>query len=233
MGEALSQQQFSSDARSDNRQSSEFQKQGQEGQAQSTSGRSRDANVMHEGKSGRADDAKTKREILSERAEGSTKSDESHAAEPGADKGELKTDADKGGQGGQSQGQGKDSNRGDPSMFRLNPALMAPVPVAQKKPTSGNERLRQLANEIAQKIVERVRVGTNALGNAEFQIDLRGNVLSGLQVKVSAKNGRISAVFSGRDRDVLRMLEEQEQALSAALTSRGLQLDQFKVEGKA
>jgi hypothetical protein len=110
---------------------------------------------------------------------------------------------------------------------------MAPVPVAKKNETAGSDRLRRIATEIAQKIVEKVRVGTNALGNAEFQIDLRSNVLSGLSVKVSAKHGRISAVFSGSDRDVLKMLQEQEEALKGALSSRGLTLEQFKVEAKA
>jgi hypothetical protein len=110
---------------------------------------------------------------------------------------------------------------------------MAPVPVAQKNTTTGSDRLRRIATEIAQKIVERVRVGTNAAGNAEFQIDLRSNVLSGLQVKVSAKNGRISAVFSGSDKDVLKMLEEHEESLKGALQSRGLMLERFKVEAKA
>ncbi len=106
------------------------------------------------------------------------------------------------------------------------------MPVAQKSLTQGSDRLRRIATEIAQKIVERVRVGTNAVGNAEFQIDLRSNVLSGLQVKVSAKNGRISAVFSGSDKDVLKMLEDNEEALKAALTTRGLTLEKFKVEAK-
>jgi hypothetical protein len=54
--------------------------------------------------------------------------------------------------------------------------------------------------------------------------------LNGLKMKVSAKNGRISAVFSGSDKDVLKMLSEQSEALKVALTGRGLTLDQFKVE---
>src|SRR5205823_10176436 len=115
------------------------------------------------------------------------------------EKGGLKTDADKGG-GGQGKDQGGDKKGDVPQGFRFNPALMAPVPVAKKNETAGSDRLRRIATEIAQKIVERVRVGTNALGNAEFQIDLRNDVLGGMSVKISAKNGKISAVFSGKDR---------------------------------
>jgi hypothetical protein len=146
-------------------------------------------------------------------------------------KGALKTDADGGG----GKGGGGDKKDGNPEMaagFRFNPALMAPVPVAKPKPNTGSERLRQIANEIAQKIVERVRVGTNSAGNAEFQIDLRNDVLSGLSIKLSAKNGKISAVFSGRDRDVLKLLEEQKEGLAAALKSRGLTLEDFRIEAK-
>jgi hypothetical protein len=147
-----------------------------------------------------------------------------------AEKGDLKADADKGG-----GGSGKNDNKGGdpaPANFRFNPALMAPVAVAKANPNQGSDRLRRIATEIAQKIVEKVRVGTNAAGKMEFQIDFRQDVLSGLSVKVSAKNGKISAVFSGRDKDVLKMLEEQAEGLKSALTARGLSLEDFKVEAK-
>lgn len=146
-----------------------------------------------------------------------------------AEKGDLKADADKGG-GGNSK---NDNKGGDPAAsFRFNPALMAPVGVAKANPNQGSDRLRRIATEIAQKIVEKVRVGTNAAGKMEFQIDFRQDVLSGLSVKVSAKNGKISAVFSGSDKDVLKMLEEQAEGLKGALTARGLSLENFKVEAK-
>jgi hypothetical protein len=148
--------------------------------------------------------------------------------------GAIKADADKGGQGqGKKDDQGGNQNAMAAQNLRFNPALMAPPPVAQKNEKTGSDRLRRLATELAQKIVERVRVGTNAAGNAEFQIDLKDDVLKGLKMKVSSKNGRISAVFQGSDKDVLKMLSEQSEALKVALTGRGLTLDQFKVEYKA
>jgi hypothetical protein len=155
------------------------------------------------------------------------------AARAGSRKGPLKAeDASSGGgkgagQSGQDQ-QGKPG--GAPSPFRLNPALMAPTPVARPRDMAGSARLRAVANEIAQKIVERVRVGENAAGKAEFQIDLRSNVLSGLSIKVSGSNGKIKAVFSGNDRDVLKMIEEQADTLKQALGGRGLKLDELKFE---
>jgi flagellar hook-length control protein FliK len=147
-------------------------------------------------------------------------------------KGELKVDVNAGG--GQGGGGGKDKKEemAAAAGFRFNPALMAPVPVAQPKPTSGSERLRAIANEIAQKIVERVRVGTNSAGQAEFQMDLRGDVLSGLSIKITAKNGKIQAVFSGNDRDVLKMLQEQSEGLRSALGKRGLKLEDVRFEAR-
>ena len=173
------------------------------------------------------------------RTEGDAKADERSAAMRSAGrsamKGQMKSDADSGGGG--SGGGGKDNKQGGEAAaaagFRFNPALMAPVPVAKPKPSTGSDRLRAIANEIAQKIVERVRVGTNGAGNAEFQIDLRSNVLSGLSIKLSSKNGKISAVFSGSDRDVLKMIEEQSEGLKSALQGRGLKLEQLRFEARA
>lgn len=149
--------------------------------------------------------------------------------------GPLETDQDGGSEQG-GKGSGQDSKGGNPggvpAGFRFNPALMAPVPVAQAKP-AGSERLRALANEIAQKIVERIRVGTNAAGAAEFQIDLRSNVLSGLSIKVSGGNGKIRATFSGNDKEILRLLRDQAETLKAALGGRGLTLEELKIEERA
>ncbi|MFY2557589.1 flagellar hook-length control protein FliK [Corallococcus terminator] len=160
---------------------------------------------------------------------------ESALGQVSSEKGALiRAEADAGGKG--SGGGGKDKKEGGGTEmapgFRFNPALMAPVPVAKPKDTAGSERLRAMASEIAQKIVDRVRVGTNAAGLAEFQIDLRGDVLSGLSIKVSAKNGKISATFSGTNRDVLKMLEEHSEGLRTALGGRGLKLETVRFEAK-
>jgi len=145
---------------------------------------------------------------------------------------DVSTDQDGGGQ----KGEGGDKKEGGGDMgqgFRFNPALMAPVPVAQRRDTSAADRLRALATEIAQKIVERARVGTNASGQAEFQMDLRSNVLSGLSIKVSGGNGKIKAVFSGNDREVMKLLRQNSDGLKKALEGRGLTLEEFKIEERA
>jgi hypothetical protein len=205
-----------------------------QGQASTAQARSADGSNAAKSAEGRRGDAKVSRESIEERKESSDSAAAGRSAGASASKGkgDLKTDADKGG-GGQ-QGGGKDQKDGaamGPG-FRYNPALMAPVPVAAKKEATGSERLRKVANELAQKIVERVRVGTNAAGKVEFQVDLRGDVLKGLSMKISAHNGKISAVFQGSDKDVLKLIEEHEDALKEALTARGLKLEDFKIEAK-
>jgi len=184
---------------------------------------------------GRKSDAAHGRASLEEAHESSELSSTGAAGAAGGarEKGDLKADADKGGggQGGSGQKDGKDAPAMQPG-FRFNPALMAPVPVAKQKDVSGSERLRQVANELAQKIVEKVRIGTNAAGKVEFQIDLRSDVLKGLTVKVSCHNGKIKAVFQGSDRDVMKLIEEQKESLTKALAARGLTLEDFKIEGR-
>lgn len=171
------------------------------------------------------------------RSEGDAKADERSAEMRSAGrsgmKGQLKSDADSGGQGGGNKDNKQGGEAAAAAGFRFNPALMAPVPVAKPKPNTGSDKLRAIANEIAQKIVERVRVGTNGAGAAEFQIDLRSNVLSGLSIKLSAKNGKIQATFSGSDRDVLKMIEEQSEGLKTALQGRGLKLENLRFEARA
>lgn len=190
-----------------------------------------DESVGEAGASGRGEDDRQSEHGAKERGKDAKAS---AGAKASGQKGDLKAEdaGDKGGKGG-NQG-GKDGKPNDvPAGFRFNPALMAPVPVAKPRDMAGSDRLRAIANEIAQKIVERVRVGQNAAGKAEFQIDLRSNVLKGLSIKVSGSNGKISAVFSGSDRDVLKMLEEQADTLKSALGGRGLVLADFKVEERA
>lgn len=150
----------------------------------------------------------------------------------------LRTDGQRGGGGGGAGGDGNDQGgsgerEAAAASFRFNPALMAPAPVARPRETTNSDRLRQIANEIAQKIVERVRVGTNSTGAAEFQIDLRGNVLSGLSIKISAKNGKINATFKGSDQDVMKLLKENSQQLRTTLAGRGLTLGDVSFEDRA
>lgn len=200
------------------------------GEGAMAAGKARDFGAGASAAAGRSTDARSSEDSATERGAESKQS--AQAAKGARDAHELKTDAEGGGKGGGQQQMGQQES-GVPAGFRFNPALMAPVPVAKPKEGAGSERLRKVANEIAQKIVESVRVGTNAAGATEFQIDLRGDVLSGLSIKVSAKQGKISATFLGSDRKVLKLLREQSEALASALKGRGLTLDDLKIEERA
>ena len=207
---------------------------GTQGQMQTCSARSADQSSSASRTEGRGADAQTSNARLEDRKESSDSASSKAGAAGGsarAEKGDLKTDADKGG--GQQGGKDKGGEPAAAASFRFNPALMAPVSVAKPNPTQSSDKLRKAAAEIAQKIVERVRVGTNATGKMEFQIDLKNDVLGGMSVKVSSKNGKITAVFSGSDKDVLKMLEEQSESLKTALSARGLTLETLKTEAKS
>ena len=135
---------------------------------------------------------------------------------------------EKQGDGQQQQGGG---GQQQPGAFRLPPAaLMAPPPVAVPKGQGQVSRLRQVAQEIAEKIVQAARVGTNRMGLPEFQIELKSDVLKGLKVKVSGRHGRIRALFSSRDPQVLKQLRAEADGLRQALTARGLKVDALEIE---
>jgi len=132
--------------------------------------------------------------------------------------------------GGQQQGGGSQQNP-SPGAFRLPPAaLMAPPPVAVPKGEGQVSRLREVAKEIAEKIVQHARVGTNKMGLPEFQIELKSEILKGLKVKVSGRHGRIRALFKSRDLAVLKQLRGEVENLRAALTARGLKVDALEIE---
>jgi hypothetical protein len=201
-----------------------------ERQGSASASRGQDARTSEARAESRLADAKLQREADAKDAEAASRKGGGPSAS--GDRGDVSTDADSGG-GGQG-GDKKDGNDGAMAAgFRFNPALMAPVPVAKPKDTGASDRLRALAQEIAQKIVERVRVGTNAAGAAEFQIDLRSNVLKGLSIKVSGGNGKIKAVFSGSDREVMKLLKQQSEGLKSALAGRGLTLEELRIEERA
>ncbi len=231
---STTQKQSQTESKCDTRQVATSQTQSRQEQSAQTGGRTVDRQAGIQSESGRTADAKAGHDGLeAKKAADDESSDKASGLRKTSDAGGIKTDADQGG-GQQKKGDGESKDgRGAEQQFRFNPALMAPPPLAQKRGEFGSDRLRRVAAELAQKIVERVRVGTNQLGNAEFQIDLRSDVLSGLSVKVSSQQGKIRAVFSGSDRQVLKMLEDHKEALQNALEARGLRLEELKIEGRS
>jgi len=106
---------------------------------------------------------------------------------------------------------------------------MAMPPLARPK-EAGGARLAGV-KEIVDKIVSRVLVGTNREGKAEFRIDLKSSVLKGLSIKVTGgRGGKIRAVFSGSDPEVLAALKRSSSDLVEALAARGLTLEDVQFE---
>jgi hypothetical protein len=192
-------------------------------------GRAQDSGALATEQEARFADTKVTKENLDARGEQHGSGGGNHATSQG----DLRSDSEGGGQsgGGKDDREGRDGNGA--ASFRLNPALMAPTPLVQPTSSGASDRLRLLAQEIAQKVVERVRVGKNAAGEAEFQIDLKSSVLSGLSIRVSGSRGRIKAVFAGNDREVLKLLRERSAELKTALDGRGIVLEELRIEERA
>jgi len=92
-------------------------------------------------------------------------------------------------------------------------------------------KAREIPQELLDKLVQEVRVGVNAAGKTEMQIDLKEGVLQGMQLKVTSENGKVSCTFVGGDAHAKNLVESSEQRLSRALDKVGLQLESLKVVG--
>lgn len=176
------------------------------------------------GKGSRRPDAKTE-DINREVVEGGPRRAEACAQRGAHERGGS---GDSGGSGKDSRGSG-----GSESMasFKLPPAaLMAPPPLARPKVDPG-ARLLGATKEIVDKIVSRVLVGMNERGVPEFRLELKSSVLKGLSIRISGgRGGRIRAVFSGSDREVLASLRKTSQGLKDALAARGLTLEELVID---
>jgi len=89
----------------------------------------------------------------------------------------------------------------------------------------------QIPAEVLQQLVARVMVGVNTEGLNEFHIQFRENVLAGSSLKITAKDGKITAQFTTQDVNVKRLLKASEGQLSRAFHQKGLYLDRLEVIG--
>jgi flagellar hook-length control protein FliK len=55
-------------------------------------------------------------------------------------------------------------------------------------------------------------------------------VLNGLSIKISGRGGKITAVFSGKDTEVLKLIKQNADGLKSALQGRGLTLAELRIE---
>jgi hypothetical protein len=97
----------------------------------------------------------------------------------------------------------------------------APMPV-EKTP-------HMMPDKMLDQIVQEVRLGVNARGEAEFQFDLKSDVLEGLKLKISSKDGHVSASFIAENVHVKDAIDQGAQDLIKALQARGLEVANFNV----
>ncbi len=141
-------------------------------------------------------------------------------------------DRQKGGGGDSEMGGGKDSGGGDKGMGTQGSATpqAAGQNVQATTKTEGAAGAR-LPTETLNALVDKVFVGLNKEGLSEFHIQFKDNVLAGSSLKVSAKDGKVSATFHTTNANVKRLITSSEGELSRAFTAKGMTLLRLEVIG--
>ncbi len=112
-------------------------------------------------------------------------------------------------------------------------ALAAQNPVAKDATPniSGPFEIKdgKIPTAMLDKMVENVRVGVNAAGNAEFQFDLNGDVLGGLKMQISMDNGQLKATFLSENPEIRSLIDGNLQDLKKALEDRGIYIRDLEI----
>lgn len=102
---------------------------------------------------------------------------------------------------------------------------------AEVHTTEAAAKAPPLPQRLLQEIVRRVMIGVNDEGLSEMQIELSADVLAGSWLKISAKDGKITAKFETGDANVRRLLEASEGQLARAFSAKGMSLERLEVQG--
>lgn len=108
----------------------------------------------------------------------------------------------------------------------------APKPQLQPAQVQQAQQARpvqKIPEAILEKLAAAVRLGVNAQGLTEFQVDLKEGVLAGASMKVTAKDGKVSLTFLGLDTQNRNLVESSKGELMRKLGSKGLTLDRLNV----
>lgn len=87
----------------------------------------------------------------------------------------------------------------------------------------------RVPTQMLDKIVDQARVGVNAAGAAEFQFDLKGDVLGGLKMRMSMDGGQLSAIFVAENPEVRKFIDGNLQDLKKALEDRGIHIKDLEI----
>ena len=82
---------------------------------------------------------------------------------------------------------------------------------------------------LIQRLVSAIYKAATADGRTHLVLELKGGRLDGVQLTVSAEDGRVRCKLSGCDDDLAQGLERAKQSLARGLERRGLHLDELTV----
>jgi len=88
----------------------------------------------------------------------------------------------------------------------------------------------KIPQALLEALARKVFVGIDKHGDARFEIELGGNLLAGLRLRIQAKDGKVRIAISGDNKEGSRMLAAHHTELAAVFRHKGLDLDELKVE---
>jgi flagellar hook-length control protein FliK len=109
------------------------------------------------------------------------------------------------------------------------PLLVDRLPLPNLLPIEKPASTTAVRAEMIEQIVQEVRLGINETGAAEFQFDLKSEVLAGLKLKISTQDGQISATFIAENVHIKDTLDQSAPELIQALQDRGLAVANVQV----
>jgi len=83
--------------------------------------------------------------------------------------------------------------------------------------------------DVIEKIVSRLFQAINTDGRTSLQLDLKGEGLEGVTLKVASEAGRVSCTFEGCSNELKAALRNGKPALTRGLAKRGLKLVALRV----
>lgn len=107
------------------------------------------------------------------------------------------------------------------------PILHPPAPIA-RPPFEGSAFL-STAQAIAERVVQAAALEARPGGRLEFVVELRPEVLGGLEIRVHLQDGRVHALLASREPEVRALVEAQVHLLRQALEGRGLAVAEIAV----
>ena len=117
----------------------------------------------------------------------------------------------------------KMGNKPGPAILgaKFNDQLRASLKAAGESP--------RLTQAILNQLVTYVKLGLNRRGEKEIQIELHERIFRGLKLRVTSRDGKVGVHFHAADAKTRRLFEESRPTLHAALSAKGILVDEIIV----